>query len=39
VAVSTSSELHLSLPTTEAFLTANLSLDDIATRIKQTEGG
>jgi acetolactate decarboxylase len=39
VAVGTSSELHLSLPTTEAFLTANLSLDDIATRIKQTEGG
>jgi acetolactate decarboxylase len=39
VAVGTSSEIHLSLPTTAAFLAANLSRDDVATQIKQTEGG
>jgi acetolactate decarboxylase len=39
IRISTSSELHLSLPTTQAFLAANLSPDNIAKQIKQTEGG
>jgi acetolactate decarboxylase len=39
VAISTCSELHLSLPTTKAFLAANLSHDGIANQIKKAEGG
>jgi acetolactate decarboxylase len=39
IRISTSSELHLSLPTTQAFLAANLSPDNIAKQIEQTEGG
>lgn len=39
IRISTSSELHLSLPTTQAFLAANLSPDTIAKQIEQTEGG
>lgn len=39
IRISTSSELHLSLPRTEAFLTANMSLENIADQIHQTEGG
>jgi len=38
IAVSTSSELHLSLPRTEAFLTAQMSLADVAQQIHRTEG-
>jgi acetolactate decarboxylase len=39
IEISTSSELHLSLPTTQEFQEANLSLDNIAKQIEQTEGG
>ena len=39
IAISTSSELHLSLPRTEAFLKANMSMANIANQIHQTEGG
>jgi acetolactate decarboxylase len=39
IAISTASELHLSLPRTEPFLTANLTSADTAARIRQTEGG
>jgi acetolactate decarboxylase len=39
IRISTSSELHLSLPTTQEFLAANLSPDNIAKQIEQTEGG
>ena len=39
IAISTSSELHLSLPRTEAFLDANMSLANVAEQIHQTEGG
>jgi acetolactate decarboxylase len=38
VAISTSSELHLSLPRTEAFLKANMSMADVAQQIRQVEG-
>jgi len=38
IAISTSSELHLSLPRTEAFLTAQMSLTDVAQQIHRTEG-
>jgi acetolactate decarboxylase len=39
IAISTASELHLSLPRTEPFLTANLTSADTAAQIRQTEGG
>jgi alpha-acetolactate decarboxylase len=39
IAISTSSELHLGLPRTEAFLKAHMSLADVAQQIQQTEGG
>jgi acetolactate decarboxylase len=39
IAISTSSELHLSLPRTEAFLRAQMSLADVAQQIHRTEGG
>src|SRR3984957_20964206 len=39
IAISTSSELHLSLPRTQAFLDANMSLANVAEQIRQTEGG
>jgi acetolactate decarboxylase len=39
IAIGTSSELHLSLPRTEAFLKANMSMADLAGQIHQTEGG
>jgi acetolactate decarboxylase len=39
IAISTSSELHLSLPRTQAFLTAKLSQEDLAEQIHRTEGG
>jgi acetolactate decarboxylase len=39
IAIGTSSELHLSLPRTEAFLKANMSVGDLAEQIHQTEGG
>jgi len=39
IAISTSSELHLSLPRTQAFLDANMSLANVAQQIQQTEGG
>lgn len=39
VAVSTASELHLRLPTTSAFLAADLTGDDIGDRIRHAEGG
>jgi acetolactate decarboxylase len=38
IAISTSSELHLSLPRTEAFLEANMSMANVAQQIHQTEG-
>ena len=38
IAISTSSELHLSLPRTQAFLDANMSLANVADQIHQTEG-
>ena len=38
IAISTATQLHLSLPTTQAFLTAHLSLDDVAAQIHQAEG-
>jgi acetolactate decarboxylase len=38
IAISTSSELHLSLPRTEAFEKANLSMASVAQQIHQTEG-
>jgi acetolactate decarboxylase len=38
IAISTSSELHLSLPRTQAFLDANMSLANVAEQIHQTEG-
>jgi acetolactate decarboxylase len=38
VAISTSSELHLSLPRTEAFLKADMSVANLAQQIHQTEG-
>jgi acetolactate decarboxylase len=38
IAISTSSELHLSLPRTQAFLDANMSLANVADQIRQTEG-
>jgi len=37
--IAASSELHLSLPRTPAFLTANMSMANIAQQIHQTEGG
>jgi len=37
--VAVSSELHLSLPRTSAFRTANMSMANIAQQIHQTEGG
>jgi acetolactate decarboxylase len=37
IAISTSSDLHLSLPRTEAFLKANLAMSNIAQQIHQTE--
>ncbi|MGH3393105.1 MAG: acetolactate decarboxylase [Streptosporangiaceae bacterium] len=37
--IAVSSELHLSLPRTPAFRTANLSMANIAQQIHQTEGG
>jgi acetolactate decarboxylase len=37
--IATSSELHLSLPRSPAFLTANMSMANIAEQIHQTEGG
>ncbi|MEV4357973.1 acetolactate decarboxylase [Nonomuraea sp. NPDC004186] len=39
IAVSSSADLHLSLPRSEAFLAANLSPTDIAAQIRQSEGG
>lgn len=39
IAISTSSELHLSLPRTQAFLDANMSMANVAEQIHQTEGG
>jgi alpha-acetolactate decarboxylase len=33
------SELHLSLPRTQAFLAAKLSQEDVAEQIHRTEGG
>jgi acetolactate decarboxylase len=39
IEISTSSELHLSLPRTQAFLTAKLSGEDLAEQIHRTEGG
>ncbi|SNT64212.1 acetolactate decarboxylase [Asanoa hainanensis] len=39
VRVATETELHLSLPRTAAFANANLSPDDIAGQLRQTEGG
>jgi acetolactate decarboxylase len=39
IAVSTTSELHLSLPRTQAFLNANMSTASVAEQIHQTEGG
>jgi acetolactate decarboxylase len=39
VTISTSSELQLSLPRTEAFLKANMSIGNLAEQIHQTEGG
>ena len=39
ITVSTSSELQLSLPRTEAFLKANMSIGNLAEQIHQTEGG
>jgi acetolactate decarboxylase len=38
IAISTASELHLSLPRTQAFLDANMSLANVADQIRQTEG-
>jgi acetolactate decarboxylase len=38
IAISTSSELHLNLPRTEAFLNAQMSLADVAQQIHRTEG-
>jgi len=38
IAISTSSELHLSIPRTEAFGEANMSMANIAQQIHQTEG-
>jgi len=37
--VAVSSDLHLSLPRTSAFRTANMSMANIAQQIHQTEGG
>ncbi|GIF76564.1 acetolactate decarboxylase [Asanoa siamensis] len=39
IRAATASELHLSLPRTAAFANANLSPDDIAGQIRETEGG
>jgi acetolactate decarboxylase len=39
LAIGSSSELHLSLPTTKAFLDAKLSAEDLAEQIRQSEGG
>jgi acetolactate decarboxylase len=39
IRISTLSELHLSLPATQAFLSANLSPGNIAKQIEQIEGG
>jgi acetolactate decarboxylase len=39
IEISTSSELHLSLPRTQAFLSAKLSQEDLAEQIHRTEGG
>ena len=39
IEISTASELHLALPRTEPFLTANLTSADTAAQIRQTEGG
>ena len=39
ISVSTASQLHLSLPTTEAFLRANLSGPDLSDQIQRVEGG
>jgi acetolactate decarboxylase len=39
IAISTSSELHLSLPRTQAFLTANMSMANVADQVHQAEGG
>lgn len=39
IAISTASELHLRLPTTGAFLKAELAGDDVATQIRHAEGG
>jgi acetolactate decarboxylase len=39
IKISTSSELHLSLPRNEAFLNANMSPQNVAQQIRQTEGG
>src|SRR6476659_5639352 len=39
ISVSTASQLHLSLPTTEVFLRANLSGPDLSDQIQRVEGG
>jgi alpha-acetolactate decarboxylase len=39
IRISTSPELHLSPPTIQSFLAANLSLGNIARQIEQTECG
>ncbi|GII54118.1 alpha-acetolactate decarboxylase [Planotetraspora thailandica] len=39
VSVGSSADLHLSLPTTQAFLNANLSPSDVAEQIRRSEGG
>jgi acetolactate decarboxylase len=39
IAISTAAELHLSLPRTEPFLSANLTSADTTDQVRQTEGG
>jgi acetolactate decarboxylase len=39
IAISTASQLHLSLPTTGRFLQANLSSEDLSEQIHRAEGG
>ena len=39
IAISTSSELHLSLPRTEEFRRANMELADLTEQIRKTEEG
>jgi hypothetical protein len=39
ISVRTASELHLSLPRTDAFREANMSIGNLTEQIRQTEGG